>query len=121
MDGNPRTSHKRTLQSDEKPYNLQPKKKTKVSEDDGIMSFPKTHDQLSNIEETNPSQSSFDDPRTSTNESENPEIELFTCKRKECTSTPFTTLGSLLRHISHAKLCKDFYGTQKLDAMKKDL
>ena len=30
-------------------------------------------------------------------------------------------MGSLLRHISHVKLCRDFYGPQKLEVMKEDL
>ena len=82
---NPSSSHKRILQSDEKHYDLQRKKKAKISEDDAIISLPNSHDQLSTVEETNPNQCSFDNQRTLTNKSENPEIELVACKRIECT------------------------------------
>ena len=61
------------------------------------------------------------DPVTSSKDSDNLESENFQCERKGSPSKCFQSVASLLRHIGHVELCKNHYGPERIDKMKKKL
>ena len=51
---------------------------------------------------------------------ESPESEIFQWDRDGCISSIFPTLSKLLIHIGRSELCKSFYGSQRLEVMRRE-